>query len=1344
MSVLESRVPSQFTFPPPATKDEEQQKDVNFEPEETTSSSEIQQHNSSNPSSVRSSTVLSDNNNTETKHSVSSSINNIQTTPIGTPGKSAKLLTIPSLIETEIFYQSQVDNAQHITNQILRLLTYYNVLNRLHCCLTDFFDTLSEKSRLEPHKFSTYFHYCVEFYKSIITDHNVSLSENTLSSPFGLHLKTAHQNLLNSFLTLIKSSPTFIASCLLSMPYADLCNFTNHSLDPFEDLSSLYRSNPLDILFHGFFPQEVPLMQRLEYFSQICALLIDAKKGEKIYFEIFDKIMNMSGHPFKSSLEQLILDLLQEGSFLTLPGSVYNQTATTAAKKRSPSTTSSILTNVPSPEMPNATLFNGSESSHQQYPKKPGSIHTNSSSSLSSIYWSNENKTLDFHQRSIQQVVQFLDKSSIDSIPQSFLTFCRLILSKISPKNKNSALHTIMVKYLFNRHLSKLLTTPENFGILKNCFINDIQRQRILIPIFQKTYKLVASILLEDNPHHSYEFDIDFKSHLDSIINKVSSAPPESTPSEFDLDSKFGPMGNLTQADFYSPGQTFVLSPSDVVKIYSALFPSYSNNNSNNNNNNNNNSDSSIPSNNKPVNMDQQQQTYNNNYAPFPFSEPGYSTTATSFVSTQSSTNENLPSLTELVHQVNHKYNCPNDDGDVAVMDDSDNESCCESPLNYSPRVSESYEWSLDDIKTDLEPVMDDLIKKFPYLQLKSNPYLNSLRPSKLNNFKLPHPMNESWQVFRVNEQGEIDSVTSSSILDQARANKATSMLNDDSNNNEEIYSATPIAPANRGIANIVKRAIEKVILGAASSIYEDTEVYESISSYPNGYTYSLLSNALERETAKENFLEANEYTNALNALKKLLPQPTSSSYKSMALSVNNYLVSLIQKEKEQNNAKVQHQIEVAETYSKPYKLHLRRVKKRCNEIFTNLHDIRTKVWYVTEIRPSPLWNRAKDVARALTQGSQGEANNGNNNNNSNSMDLSSPTNTFQGLRRNNSTSSLSSGGGVFSFRRFTGSSKRDYNRRQSLMNSLVPQSDGMFAPKEYAGEYKLSDRETASTKKWLHGQKIQNLCTGEERIHRFCCEIDDLIKRIMGDVLSNRRNRGHSLLTSSGLFKPDLWKLIVEVEGVDRSSTPSLQRSSTFHTNNTNSTNEFEYQFGRPGDLMSKDTNSRQSMVDKTGSLRTSTHRSQRSSPNLLDMFSSLDISSRRGSEDNLSPHDSGFESTSTSFHKQGNSSSSVPNNHHRRNKSLNDTKVGTQDNNNNNNSEDSYFNFSSVYPQDSSTTTTEVETKRQELDGFILDLQMRLTGMIYSDIGMGCWFEGKYYSMLIEQGNIANIHFF
>jgi hypothetical protein len=181
-----------------------------------------------------------------------------------------------------------------------------------------------------------------------------------------------------------------------------------------------------------------------------------------------------------------------------------------------------------------------------------------------------------------------------------------------------------------------------------------------------------------------------------------------------------------------------------------------------------------------------------------------------------------------------------------------------------------------------------------------------------------------------------------------------------------------------------------------------------------------------------------------------------------------------------------------------------------------------------------------------------------------------------------------------------------------------------------------------------------------------------------MGDALTSRRNKGHSLLTSSVLFRHDIWKRIVEIEGRNRSSTPSYfaQRSSIHCESEDDVRSTSEYFDG---------TRSR-SNVDKNATLRY--HRVQKSSPNLLDMFSGVDLNKRPGSD-----------AREELFG-------------HRRNRSLNDSDVHSSDNSEPFGGEDS--------------NSLDINVKRQELDELILEYQMILVSFIFSDIGM-TWFEGK-----------------
>lgn len=76
---------------------------------------------------------------------------------------------------------------------------------------------------------------------------------------------------------------------------------------------------------------------------------------------------------------------------------------------------------------------------------------------------------------------------------------------------------------------------------------------------------------------------------------------------------------------------------------------------------------------------------------------------------------------------------------------------------------------------------------------------------------------------------------------------------------------------------------------------------------------------------------------------------------------------------------------------------------------------------------------------------------------------------------------------------------------------------DLLAAPEEQGGPNKLSNDQAEKTQKWLDQLGIQNFCCGEERIHRFCCEIESCISKLVGETMMDG-----PVLWSSELYMRD------------------------------------------------------------------------------------------------------------------------------------------------------------------------------------------------------------------------------
>ncbi|KAJ3940299.1 uncharacterized protein N0V96_009290 [Colletotrichum fioriniae] len=76
---------------------------------------------------------------------------------------------------------------------------------------------------------------------------------------------------------------------------------------------------------------------------------------------------------------------------------------------------------------------------------------------------------------------------------------------------------------------------------------------------------------------------------------------------------------------------------------------------------------------------------------------------------------------------------------------------------------------------------------------------------------------------------------------------------------------------------------------------------------------------------------------------------------------------------------------------------------------------------------------------------------------------------------------------------------------------------DLLAASEEQGGPNKLSDDQADKTSRWLQQAGVENFCCGEERIHRFGCEVDTCISKLVGESIMDS-----PVLWSSELYQRD------------------------------------------------------------------------------------------------------------------------------------------------------------------------------------------------------------------------------
>ncbi|KAL4894570.1 hypothetical protein BDV59DRAFT_200907 [Aspergillus ambiguus] len=147
---------------------------------------------------------------------------------------------------------------------------------------------------------------------------------------------------------------------------------------------------------------------------------------------------------------------------------------------------------------------------------------------------------------------------------------------------------------------------------------------------------------------------------------------------------------------------------------------------------------------------------------------------------------------------------------------------------------------------------------------------------------------------------------------------------------------------------------------------------------------------------------------------------------------------------------------------------HMHRLQRTVKDMMATVARLRDKMWYMTDVKNSMRYEDAKNVALALK-----------------TMRYSARLYrqmSNEGRPRSGTTRSF--GGSIL------------HKPELQVMNV-------MRAPSSQGGPNKLSDEQVDLIRKWLTHHNIDNFCKGEERIHRFCYEVQASINRLVGETMA-------------------------------------------------------------------------------------------------------------------------------------------------------------------------------------------------------------------------------------------------
>ncbi|KZF20265.1 hypothetical protein L228DRAFT_240804 [Xylona heveae TC161] len=237
----------------------------------------------------------------------------------------------------------------------------------------------------------------------------------------------------------------------------------------------------------------------------------------------------------------------------------------------------------------------------------------------------------------------------------------------------------------------------------------------------------------------------------------------------------------------------------------------------------------------------------------------------------------------------------------------------------------------------------------------------------------------------------------------------------------------------------------------------------------------TMLEAATNQCRARADFIAAHLYWKTLQQLRRL-PVPS--------LKKNGYaaLLNYISRGPRDSLGKSASAIEEFEAWFVWLKQSQERHDAAIEEMMLGLKELRDKMWYVTDVRNSAGYEEAKNIALALkTMGQPAKP----------AAAKATPPSKLRHVAKSSTTNFL-------------------FKTEAQIL-------DLMTASTDQGGPNKLSDEQAEMTLKWLTKYGIENFCKGEERIHRFCLEVDKCVDRLVGERILDG-----PVLWSSELFSRD------------------------------------------------------------------------------------------------------------------------------------------------------------------------------------------------------------------------------
>lgn len=658
----------------------------------------------------------------------------------------------------------------------------------------------------------------------------------------------------------------------------------------------------------------------------------------------------------------------------------------------------------------------------------------------------------EFYDRATDELFDILDDEDSTGLPEGLIEMGNQILKRLDHKYVDSTRKWFIYKWLFSVWLLGVVVHPETYGMMTDYHITEYGRQKILKQVAMRASSLVVDMLWKTGPVSTPP---KVKAHVDNILGRFKSSRLKPRPRLLKARS----LTSLRETAEVHP--YLVVSPADLVTLVNALFPEKRPM-----------SPTSIQSGAPSISgmsaisqpMSMATSRSNNNFETASILSTSVSsvlsdsTTAETTVEPQMS-GASARSSPQLGERSSHEYlNNYEDDGyrlRLALHEMTQTlgvEACCGSCHPCAER------WAVLFISSDgkslsthmtYDPDDDQEEENSSSLSETDEDDADDERPELDKDY---HQLRDS--ILKLVEDFEIPRM---SEQDTGKFSNRTSTLKKYRSKTKIITTekARPRSPSRNPYR---RRLTDQDNSNRSSSPLSEGARGKGVANRgqdqePTPVLIAMLQAAVSQARAQSDFIASLSYFRTLQQLDAL----SSPSLRAQGFAT---LLNIFSRGPRDSIRRSASAIEDYDAWLVWLKQSQERAEGLIDSMMKRLRALRDKMWYVTDVRNSGPYAHSRNIAVALKT---------------------------MGMRRKHRSYSRDRGlprGAATTF----------LYRSESQIADLLAASD------DQGGPNKLSDDQAEKTTLFLREYGIENFCRGEERIHRFCCEIETCIGKLVGD----------------------------------------------------------------------------------------------------------------------------------------------------------------------------------------------------------------------------------------------------